>query len=1000
MSDHAWILENLAAYLTDGLESAERERFDQHTADCPTCAAALTDARGVDAALTGLFAESRPSAALEDHLIQALRTRTLEGGWRLPVPGWLAVAAAAVLLLGFTGAWASQWIAAGGLPFPGTWWPKQLVGLSPPNAPESGIDVNQLAQSSREKALIDLAAPINLDELSDPSNPLGFYPPAQALSVKASSTIHNRASNLNTPSAMAAFFGDTSGGGMPSSGGMMGMAGGLSGQPGMGNGGGASPVIVTDGSVAQTANPYAGYSYSTDLRTPILPPIRPGDAFQNGTQPSYFAPSKLMDQPAAHEPQKKQPAPTKPPQDQAPKDRLGEAKERAEKPPAKVEEQPGPRKIVIRTGEIEYEVASFDAAVATITRLIKPIKGGFIATVNSDKLANGKVRGSVVVRVPPESLDALILDLRTDLGKNGELKNQRIGSQDITKQYTDLESRLRAARAMEERLLLIIKSGKGEIKDLLAVEKELGTWRTRIEEFEGELRYYGNQVALSTLTITLFEKEIAAPFGIIERERVQMGVEVEEVDQAMQAALKAVREAKGRITKSVLNQPSQGQFSAQLDFEVSPDAAGLLRDRFKQLGTVARLDIDRVEETEGGSGKPTDGKTKRSETLFHLHLYNLTNVAPRETVFVSLAVVDVEIARKTLLARVDKAAGRVLSSNFNRAPSDQNQGDIQFQVKTAEADAVLEEIKSAGEVMRLQVTENPNVQDTTRKKRGFHVQLLALGAVKARETDVVKIASTDVAAGYRAVQEAVAKAKGRMLNAQLNEQNRQNITATLDFEVRRSEEAVLLAALTAAGDIYTREVTRAQDSENVVDSKVRWQLTLINQAAIPPRQTFVFGIEVRDVDQTAATLSALVNERQGRAARANNVSRESSGRVTAKLVYDVPLAKVHELIDRLRAFGVVRVQKSSDNPEVPDSALATARLDVTLSNEKLIVAGDEGFWPNIRQGLSTSFKALSWSLMVVIVGVCVVLPWALVIWAIYRLFLRMRRKAGPVAPAA
>jgi len=999
MSDHAWILENLAAYLTDGLEPAERERFDQHTAECSTCAAALTDARGVDAVLTGLFVEARPGPALEDHIIQALRTRTLDGGWRLPVPEWLAVAAAAVLLLGFTGAWASQWIAAGGLPFLGT-VPLRTSSMA---ELESRMDANQLAQASREKELADLDSPV--DPLDESSNRLGFYHPAQALSEKSGWTIHSKGKKRPEPTAAPSPSANTYNGAMPPGGmmgmmggGMMGMAGGLGGQPRMGNGAGPSPVIVTDGSVAQTANPYAGY-YNHNFQINGPAPTGTLTVLQYGTGIN-FAPSLVTAQPAASEPQKKQPAPTAPPQQPAPKAEGGETKEAPKQPPAKPDVQAGPRKIVIRTGEIEYEVASFDAAVATITRLIKPIKGGFIATVNSDKLANGKVRGSVVVRVPPESLDALILDLRTDLGKNGELKNQRIGSEDITKKYTDLESRLRAARAMEERLLSIIKSGKGEIKDLLAVEKELGTWRTRIEEFEGELRYYSHQVALSTLTITLFEKEIAAPFGIVERERVQMGVEVEEVDQAMQAALKAVREAKGRITKSVLNQPSQGQFSAQLDFEVSPDASGLLRDRFKQLGTVARLDIDRVEETEGGSGKPTDGKTKRSDTRFHLHLYNLTNVAPRETVYVSLAVVDVEIARKTVLARVDKAAGRVLSSNFNRAPSDQNQGDIQFQVKTAEADAVLEDVKSAGDVMRLQVTENPNVQDTTRKKRGFHVQLLALGAVKARETDVVKIASTDVAAGYRAVQEAVAKAKGRMLNAQLNEQNRQNITATLDFEVRRSEEAVLLAALTAAGDIYTREVTRAQDSENVVDSKVRWQLTLINQAAIPPRQTFVFGIEVRDVDQTAATLSALVNERQGRAARANNVSRESSGRVTAKLVYDVPLAKVHELIDRLRAFGVVRVQKSSDNPEVPDSALATARLDVTLSNEKLIVAGDEGFWPNIRQGLSTSFKALSWSLMVVIVGVCVVLPWALVIWAIYRLFLRMRRKAGPVAPAA
>ncbi len=462
--------------------------------------------------------------------------------------------------------------------------------------------------------------------------------------------------------------------------------------------------------------------------------------------------------------------------------------------------------------------------MATITRLLKNIKGGFLATVNSDKLANGKVRGTVVVRVPPESLDALLLDLRTDLGKGGELKNQRIGSQDITKQYTDLESRLRAARAMEERLLQIIKSGKGEIKDLLAVEKELGNWRERIEQIEGELRYYANQVALSTLTITLYEKEIQAPSGVIERERIQMGIEADDVDQAFQAAQKAVREAKGRITRSEMKQHSAGQFAAVLQFEVSPDAAGPLRDHLKQLGTVARLDIDRLEETEGGSGKPADGKTKRKDSVFIVSFYNLVNVAPRETVIVNLACVDVEAVLKTLLARVDKAAGRVLASNFNSNHTNQTQSDVQLEVKSSLADAVLDDVKAAGEVMRLQVTENPDVPNTTRKKRGFRVQLWPMGAVTARETDVVQIASADVAAGYRAVQEAVAKVKGRMMNAQLNEQNRQNVTATLDFEVRRSEEAVLRAALAAAGDIYTRHVTRAPEGDNVLDSKVHWQL--------------------------------------------------------------------------------------------------------------------------------------------------------------------------------
>ncbi|HEY7424591.1 MAG TPA: DUF4349 domain-containing protein [Gemmataceae bacterium] len=996
MSDHTWVLENIAAYLADGLEPAERERLEAHTAECATCTAALNAARDMDVTLTTLFVPARPSAVLEDRVIQALRTRPPDT-WRLPVPGWLALAVAALLLIGFTGAVASQIIVRGGLPFPGL---SENIPTGSAAANLLGYQeepmwqppaIAQLAAESREKALKGLDAG-DVKNVNQENNQLGFYPPAQALSTKASSTIHNEgwsqlvspdpkstppstpsnkkdqeAGRKESPPPPISPYMNTFDGSMHSGGGMMGMNGGVA-----------------------TANP-------SNFRGWLL--NKPGEA--NGRTLTYFEPGKALydHQPEAQKPIY-QPPPGKaeppPPRDEQQKDKTNN-----KQPDKKPQAQPGARKIVIRTGEIEYEVASFDAAVATITRLVKDIKGGFVATVNSDKLTNGKVRGSVVVRVPPENLDTLLLDLRTNLGKGGELKNQRIHSNDITKQYTDLESRLKAARAMEERLLQIIKNGKGEIKDLLAVEKELGEWRTRIEEIEGNLRFYANQVALSTLTITLYEKEIQAPFGVVEREHVQMGVEVEDVDTALREALKAVREAKGRVTRSELKQPSQGQFSALLDFEVAPDAAGPLRDRIKQLGDLARLDISRLEETEGGTGKPSDGKTTRKDTRFHVSLYNLTNVAPREVVSVNLACIDVTAAFQTLLVRAEKAAGRVTASNLTRGPSNQTQGVLQFEVKTILADAVLEDVKSAGEVMRLQAAPNPavNPEQATRKKRGFAVQLLPLEAATARETIEMQLVCTDVAASYRDVRNAVAKAKGHVRNAQLNEQDRPNITATLDFDIRRSEEDVVRAALEKTGAEYTRKATRAGENENVIDSKVRWQVNFLNQANVPPRETYVYGVEVADVDRTAAALSALVGERQGRTLKAG-VARERNGRVTGKLIYDVPMAKVHEVLDQLKSSGSVRVQRSEKHPEVPDSPLAIARLDVTLSNVELLVPSDEGFWPKIRQGLSFSFMALAWSLMVVIVGLCFLLPWALVFWAIYRLVVRMRRRASAATPSA
>src|SRR4029077_2764981 len=242
---------------------------------------------------------------------------------------------------------------------------------------------------------------------------------------------------------------------------------------------------------------------------------------------------------------------------------------------------------------------------------------------------------------------------------------------------------------------------------------------------------------------------------------------------------------------------------------------------------------------------------------------------------------DTEDSYKKILARVEKATGRVVSSNLNRQRNDQTTGLVQFEVKSVDAEAVLMDVRELGEVMRLQTTENPDVQNATRSKRGFIVQLYALGTVAPRETATIQVASKDVPAGYRTLLDAINKAKGRVLNSQLNEQDKQSITANVDFEIRRADEAAIAKAMGDVGDTYSRTVARAQDSDTVVDSKVRYTVTLINQARIPPRETVTLGIEVNDVDKTAADFAAHVATAKGRTAE-SQVSRLPSGRMTAK----------------------------------------------------------------------------------------------------------------------
>ncbi len=93
---------------------------------------------------------------------------------------------------------------------------------------------------------------------------------------------------------------------------------------------------------------------------------------------------------------------------------------------------------------------------------------GYVSTSSSEKQANGKLSGQVVVKVLPDNLDKFLLKLRGI----GELKNQALTTEDVTKAYFDTESRLKNARLMEQRLIEILKTKSKDVADLLEVEKE------------------------------------------------------------------------------------------------------------------------------------------------------------------------------------------------------------------------------------------------------------------------------------------------------------------------------------------------------------------------------------------------------------------------------------------------------------------------------------------------------------------------------------------------
>ncbi|MDB5295949.1 MAG: hypothetical protein JWO31_1932, partial [Phycisphaerales bacterium] len=597
--------------------------------------------------------------------------------------------------------------------------------------------------------------------------------------------------------------------------------------------------------------------------------------------------------------------------------------------PAAPPQAPAPlvRKI-IRNGQVTFEVDSFDSAAAQVGKIAGE-EGGFISTTDSDKLPNGRVRGSVTVRCPPDRLDTLVLKLRG----LGDLKSQKITAEDVTKKYTDTESQLRAARLMESRLLEIIKSG-GAVKDLLAAEKELGIWREKLEVLEGEIRYLNAQVSLSTLVVELMERDVRTPTSAAETETVAAGVECEDVEKARADALAAIAHAKGRVVDSDLKKLDGGQFTATIVADVLPDAAGPVIDRLKQLGKVARLDVTRKTTTQGGTGPIVPGlRVERRETRFQISLYNLANVAPRQSTSLNLAAADVEATYRAIGDQVKAAGGRVVSSQLNRPRADQTVGTITFEAPADKADVLLGTVRAGVEVMRLEVTTNPDAQNTTEAKRGFAVQVFSLAYIPAREATTLRIAARNVPAAFAKLLEAAKAGGGRVITSALNEQDPTNIDGTLEFEVTREKWAPIDAALTEAGLLVSRTVARSADSENTVDSKVRLSVALFDDAKLAPRETVSAVVATRTVQEAHAAIAAAAREAGARTVGAV-LNLQDKANPSGTLTFAVPREAAARVEAALRAGGLLVSRNSNRQPDGPMNVESKVGFSVEVVDER------------------------------------------------------------------
>jgi ACT domain-containing protein len=944
------VVEQIEAYLAGGLTPDERAAFEAHVEGCAACAAALAAAREADTELRQLFRDVRPEPGFEDRLIQDLRTSSRPHRLSLhPAVRRTAIGMAAVVMLGAAGVAVQNSIETGRFSFSSDGSPKVKVAS---NLRQLGLAVlvdrePQGAFRNPESALASVDKPAagkpveerqqrqlgEVDQLRDLDRRAAGEKPALSLQTKLPSV----------------------------------------------NEWGFRPEVELnraegkDAAKKQLEDETAGRSFQFGGRNGIVP------------APSAATPSG---EPKAAD-DKSQFALVWKTQDLAPAPAHAQTAQNSPDPYAAQTQPNLSSRKVIRNGSMQFEVDRFDDALMRITKLVVE-QGGFVATTDSDKLPNGKMKGTVTLRVPPEHLDTLVLTLRGI----GDLKSQRIGGQDVTKHYTDLESELRAARAMQDRLLDIIKTGKGQIKDLLEAEKQLGVWREKIEQIEGEKRYLDNQIALSTLTVELYERDIQTPSYASETEQVNMSLETEKVDDAYEKARSAIESAKGRIIAAEMKQYDAGQFGATVQAAVPPDAAEQVIARLRQLqGRIAHFARESKRTTQNGAAPQTGITTvHREDVIISMQIYNLANVAPRRSTSVVLATQSVDKTYQQALDQIRSAGGRVITSALTRPDATQQAAELEFQVPTDKSDTLEDAFRTLGEMMRHDVTENPDTNNVTEAKRGFHLRIVSVAAVPARETQDVQLIAADVPAAYNEILDAVNAAGGRVLQSDLKEQDPHDRSAVIAFEIPRSAAAAVNGAIGKAARLLSRTINHSADAENTLDSKLRMTLAIASAEKLAPRETVTLRTEASDVERAADDLVNAAVSAGGRRLGDGDVSQDRAGHVTARVVVDVPLDKAGAILDQLDRTGHRRSKQVSFDNSVPDGPLTRARIDVTFSNSAASLGGEESTWDAIRHGLETSALGLRWSLQMLVIGLCFVAPWVLLIWGIWKL---ARRKPRP-----
>jgi hypothetical protein len=174
-------------------------------------------------------------------------------------------------------------------------------------------------------------------------------------------------------------------------------------------------------------------------------------------------------------------------------------------------------RIVIRNASLTIVVNDPGASMTAISRMAEEM-GGYVVTSDLHKTftRNGVEipEASLTLRVPADKLNDALAQIKQQVKDPiTDVRAETVSGQDVTKEYTDLNSQLKNYEDAEAQLREIMASAI-KTEDVLSIFQQLTQVRQQIEVLKGQIQYYKESAALSSITLQIQAQAAIQPIEV------------------------------------------------------------------------------------------------------------------------------------------------------------------------------------------------------------------------------------------------------------------------------------------------------------------------------------------------------------------------------------------------------------------------------------------------------------------------------------------------------